>query len=193
MHIRSIIDLSYTARKRRKSLGMNQLELAEKIGSSRSWVINFEKGKTTVELELVLRVIQALDLAIYIEPTPLVLNDDDSDLIDLDEIIGTTAGSEGKFRPDVLLGRTYQRVDFDPKEYIRFRDGASFLFNGSGSRWKTLSYVATDDGILLNWGAGDEFSAQVQRGGKEIIEHRLDGIVIWQQTSEVSYLTRSQR
>ena len=173
---------------------MNQLELAEKIGSSRDWVINFEKGKATVELGLVFRVIQALDLAVYLEPAPLVLNDEnDDEMIDLDEIIGTTSGSEDKFRPDVLLGRTYHKVDSDPKEYIRFRDGNSILFAAGGIRWKTLPYIVTDDGFLINWGGGDEFSCQVQRGGKEIIEHTRHGKFTWRQTNEVSYLSTSKK
>lgn len=186
MHVKSIGDLSALAKKRRNTLGMNQLELSEKIGASRDWVINFEKGKATVELGLVFRVIQALDLAIHIEPAPLIVNED-SEMIDLDEIIGTTAGDQETFRPEVLLGRIYRKVDSSPKEHIRFRDGNTFLYASGGGRWKSLPYLVTNEGILLDWGGGDEFSCEILRGGKELVEHSRHGKFTWRQTSDIAY------
>jgi hypothetical protein len=44
--------------------------LAEETGTSRDWVIEFEKAKSTVELGLALRVCKALALALQLAPDP---------------------------------------------------------------------------------------------------------------------------
>jgi HTH-type transcriptional regulator / antitoxin HipB len=60
----SISDLAAVARGRRLTLGLSQAELAAQAGVSRDWVNSFERGKPTVELALVLRLFNALDLRI---------------------------------------------------------------------------------------------------------------------------------
>jgi DNA-binding XRE family transcriptional regulator len=52
----------------RTTAGLSQTELGKRIGASRFWVAEFEKGKPTVELGLALRALQTLGLAIRIEP-----------------------------------------------------------------------------------------------------------------------------
>ena len=49
-------------RQRRKALGWDQAQLAERVGVSRQWVIEVEKGKPRVELQLVLRTLNVLGL-----------------------------------------------------------------------------------------------------------------------------------
>jgi HTH-type transcriptional regulator/antitoxin HipB len=66
MQINSMRDLVATARGRRQDLGLTQVELAAKAGVSREWINAFEGGKTTVELGLVLRVLDALGLCLDI-------------------------------------------------------------------------------------------------------------------------------
>ena len=54
---------------RRRELGLSQAQLAERIGVSRKWVSEFERGKATAELGLVLRLLESLDLQVTIAPT----------------------------------------------------------------------------------------------------------------------------
>jgi transcriptional regulator with XRE-family HTH domain len=62
MQIKSVHDLAATARGRRSALGLSQAALADRMGVSRDWVNSFEAGKPRVELILVLRLLEALDL-----------------------------------------------------------------------------------------------------------------------------------
>jgi HTH-type transcriptional regulator / antitoxin HipB len=62
--IRSIHDLTAVIRGRRTDLGMTQAELAKRTGVSRKWIYEFEAGKPTAELGLLLRVLDALSLGI---------------------------------------------------------------------------------------------------------------------------------
>jgi transcriptional regulator with XRE-family HTH domain len=54
---------------RRRELGLSQAQLAERAGVSRKWLSEFERGKSTAELGLVLRVLESLDLQVTIAPT----------------------------------------------------------------------------------------------------------------------------
>ncbi len=62
MKVRSIRDLSAVARGRRRDLGLSQAELAARAGVSRKWIYQFEAGKPTAELRLILRILDALGL-----------------------------------------------------------------------------------------------------------------------------------
>ncbi len=69
MKIVTIHDLASAARGRRLELGLTQAELAERAGVSRDWVNYFERGKGTVELALVLHLLEALGLEMELRPT----------------------------------------------------------------------------------------------------------------------------
>ena len=60
MPIRTPIDLGALIRERRRRNGWDQQTLADKIGVSRQWVIEIEKGKPRAEVGLVLRALDAL-------------------------------------------------------------------------------------------------------------------------------------
>ncbi len=60
MAVRSIRDIAVAARGRRQELGLSQAELARRAGVSRKWISEFETGKPTAELGLVLRVLDEL-------------------------------------------------------------------------------------------------------------------------------------
>ena len=62
--MRSIHDLAATARGRGIELGLSQAALAARTGVSRDWINYFEAGKSTVELILVLELLEALDLTL---------------------------------------------------------------------------------------------------------------------------------
>lgn len=65
--ISSVHDLVGAVRGRRRDLGLSQAELAARARVSRQWVSAFESGKPTAELGLVMRVLDALDLALALD------------------------------------------------------------------------------------------------------------------------------
>lgn len=62
MLIRSPSDLGAVIRDRRKQLKLDQAALARRIGVSRQWVIEVERGHARAELGLVLRAVDILDV-----------------------------------------------------------------------------------------------------------------------------------
>ncbi len=100
MKIYSINDLASLVKSRRKGMGLTQVALAKKIGVKPLWISQFENGKATVQLGLVLRTLKVMDLSITIGlPAADSLREDDAayssyaqdsgaaDIIDLDSII----------------------------------------------------------------------------------------------------------
>lgn len=61
-------DLGLLIREQRRKLGLEQRDLAERVGSSRQWIVEVEKGKPRAELGLVLRTLSALELDLDISP-----------------------------------------------------------------------------------------------------------------------------
>ena len=53
-------DLGAAIRDRRLALGLDQAELANRVGVSRAWIIDIEKGKPKASVELVLRTLHIL-------------------------------------------------------------------------------------------------------------------------------------
>jgi HTH-type transcriptional regulator/antitoxin HipB len=62
MLLRTPIDLGFAIRDRRRRLNLDQDDLAKRVGVSRKWIIDVEKGKPRAELGLVLRTLDALGL-----------------------------------------------------------------------------------------------------------------------------------
>jgi transcriptional regulator with XRE-family HTH domain len=56
------------ARDARLAAGISQSELGKRIGASRFWVAQFERGKPSAELGLALKALQALGLSVRVEP-----------------------------------------------------------------------------------------------------------------------------
>jgi HTH-type transcriptional regulator / antitoxin HipB len=79
MKINSVWDLAATVRGRRRDLGLTQAELASRAQVSREWVNGFETGKATVEIGLVIRVLDALGMGLN-----LVVSDTTPDAASLD-------------------------------------------------------------------------------------------------------------
>jgi HTH-type transcriptional regulator / antitoxin HipB len=65
----SILDLSAAVKGRRLNLGLSQTQLASQIGASRKWLSEFEAGKPTAELGLVLRALDGVGLALHLAET----------------------------------------------------------------------------------------------------------------------------
>jgi HTH-type transcriptional regulator/antitoxin HipB len=68
MKTQTIRDVASLARQRRSEKGWSQARLAQAVGVGREWIIDFEKGKSTVEWGLVLRTLKELDFEIDLSP-----------------------------------------------------------------------------------------------------------------------------
>lgn len=66
MRIKTAGTLGELVRDQRKQHGWSQSQLAEKVGVSRLWVSQFENGKETVELGLVLKTLRELNLCLEV-------------------------------------------------------------------------------------------------------------------------------
>ncbi len=62
MIIRTPVDLGAAIKERRKDLGLGQAELANRIGTSRRWLIEVEHGHPRAELGLALRALDELGI-----------------------------------------------------------------------------------------------------------------------------------
>lgn len=88
--INSIRDLVAAARGRRLGLGLSQVELAARARVSRQWISEFEAGKPTAELGLVLRLLDALALRLDLDERGGGRSDDHppgSGEVDLDALL----------------------------------------------------------------------------------------------------------
>ena len=64
MIIRTPVELGATIRDRRRKLQLGQRDLAEKVGVSRQWLIEVEKGKAGAEIGLIFRTLAALNITL---------------------------------------------------------------------------------------------------------------------------------
>jgi len=62
MFVRTPVDLGATIRDRRRKLQLGQRDLAGKVGVSRQWLIEVEKGKPGAEIGLIFRTLAALSI-----------------------------------------------------------------------------------------------------------------------------------
>jgi transcriptional regulator with XRE-family HTH domain len=76
MLARTSADFGAIVREHRKRQRLSQAHLARDTGVSRQWLIDFERGKASAELGLVLRIVGAvgleLDLRVAAAPSPLL-------------------------------------------------------------------------------------------------------------------------
>jgi HTH-type transcriptional regulator/antitoxin HipB len=64
MVIRTPADLGAAIRAGRHAMGIDQAGLAARVGVQRQWIIKIESGKSTAEVGLVLRTLNALGLKV---------------------------------------------------------------------------------------------------------------------------------
>jgi HTH-type transcriptional regulator/antitoxin HipB len=67
MLLRTPIDVGFAIRDRRRRLRLDQVELAQRVGASRKWVVEVEKGKPRAEIGLLLRTLDALGLRLSLD------------------------------------------------------------------------------------------------------------------------------
>jgi HTH-type transcriptional regulator/antitoxin HipB len=65
--ITSIRDVAVAVRGRRLSLGLSQADVAKRARVSRQWIGEIESGKPTAELQLVIRLLDALGLCLSLD------------------------------------------------------------------------------------------------------------------------------
>src|SRR5687768_5321038 len=68
MRVPSTQSFGEAVRNRRLELDLSQSELADRVGVSRKWIIDVEHGKPSVAMRLVLRLLDALDLDLSVDP-----------------------------------------------------------------------------------------------------------------------------
>jgi HTH-type transcriptional regulator / antitoxin HipB len=93
MRINTFNDLIAVARGRRMELGLTQAQLATRAGVSRDWIISFERGKPTVELAHVLRLLSYLGLQIDVTPVTDEAVSKAPSVVDLDAVLERYGGS----------------------------------------------------------------------------------------------------
>ena len=64
MDIRTPSDMGALIRAQRTALHLDQKTVAEKVGVSRQWMVDVEKGKPGAEIGLVMRTIDALGIVL---------------------------------------------------------------------------------------------------------------------------------
>lgn len=62
--LRTPADVGAIIRARRTALGLGQAELATRVGVSRLWINQVERGKRGASLDLILRTLRALDITL---------------------------------------------------------------------------------------------------------------------------------
>ncbi len=87
MKIISVRDLANAVRGRRQDLGLSQANLAKRAGVSRPWIGDVESAKPTVEIGLVLRLLDTLDLGVDLAPAEREKADDPPTSVDLDVLL----------------------------------------------------------------------------------------------------------
>lgn len=95
MLIRTAADLGAVIRDYRRRRGLDQQMLAKKIGVSRQWVVEIEKGKARAEVGLILRALGALDIPLSVAGSEGRRGLNDVSGVDIDQIVENARRSKG--------------------------------------------------------------------------------------------------
>ena len=79
-------------RDRRIKLSLDQRSLAQKIGVSRQWIVEVEKGKPRAEIGLRLRTVPTLGILLTTETEAPTKNLDGAPPVDIDSIVAVARG-----------------------------------------------------------------------------------------------------
>lgn len=93
MLIRTARDLGAVIRDHRRRQGLGQQALADRIGVSRQWVVEVEKGKPRGEVGLILRALDALGVTLVLGGGISGADDQDSAATDIDAIVDGARGA----------------------------------------------------------------------------------------------------
>jgi HTH-type transcriptional regulator / antitoxin HipB len=89
MRVRTPADLGNLIRSTRKRLQLDQSTLAKKIGVSRLWLVEIEKGKPRAEIGLVLRTLDALGISLNATAPESQSPKSSQSTVDIDRIVAT--------------------------------------------------------------------------------------------------------
>jgi len=92
MRIRTPADLGALIRDRRIKLALDQQSLARKVGVSRQWIVEVEKGKARAEIGLLLRTIDALGIQLMTEEDVPGKKRQTAPEVDIDSIVAAARG-----------------------------------------------------------------------------------------------------
>lgn len=87
MLLRTPIDLGSAIRDRRRRMDLGQDELATRVGVSRKWIIDVERGKPRAEIGLVLRTLDALGLRLSLDSGEAITGKPDVPAVDIDRVL----------------------------------------------------------------------------------------------------------
>lgn len=87
MNVSSLRDLAAIVRGRRRDLGFSQAQVAMRAHVSRQWVSEFETGKATAEIGLVIRLLDALDLRLTVTDGGASRAPSSAGAVDLDDLL----------------------------------------------------------------------------------------------------------
>lgn len=87
MRIQTPADLGALIRNTRKKLKLDQSTLAKKIGVSRLWLGEIEKGKPRAEMGLVLRTLDALQISLNATTSEIKARKHPDTIVDIDRIV----------------------------------------------------------------------------------------------------------
>ena len=88
MQVKTTNDIGSLIRDRRSQLAWSQEDLASRVGVSRLWIVQLEKGKPTAQIGLVLRTLKELGLTLDASVSnPTGLRRTGAGVVDLDRII----------------------------------------------------------------------------------------------------------
>jgi len=93
MRIRNAKEIGALVRENRLKLKLSQAQLAERVHVSRLWIVHLEKGKSTAQLDLVLRTLDTLGLSLEIGGK---ISASQSHGIDLDKLLRARTGKGTK-------------------------------------------------------------------------------------------------
>ena len=87
MIIKSANEFGALVRSEREKRRWNQSQLAERVGVSLPWISQFERGKPTAQIDLVLKTLKALDIQLWAGEPPKSSGLKGT-VIKLDELLG---------------------------------------------------------------------------------------------------------
>ena len=94
MRIRTPADLGALIRDRRTKLALDQRSLAQKVGVSRQWIVEVEKGKPRAEIGLLLRTVDALGIHLTTEEAAPGKKRHTAPPVDIDSIVAAARGEK---------------------------------------------------------------------------------------------------
>jgi HTH-type transcriptional regulator/antitoxin HipB len=92
MLLRTSVDLGSAIRDRRRTLHLDQNELARQVGVSRKWIIDAEKGKPRAEIGLLLRTLDVLGLRLSLEVGEPPASKGTVPAVDIDAVLDRARG-----------------------------------------------------------------------------------------------------